>query len=605
MHCIPSTTAPRRRLTGLYAQAARLGLALTLALGPISPAPAQQTEAPIGVVVQIEGIDSRLEKNVRAYLSIEQQKQNPLLGPDQLRRLHRKADAEIAAALQPYGYYRPVIDASLNQQGDDDWVATYRIEPGAPIPLEVFEFSLSSEMAADPEFEALVEARLPRSGSAFSHLDYQDFKASLSRLADERGYFEAEFTRHRVEVDLDAYVVRVYLDYAGGPRYRFGELLLSQDVLDDDLAQRFVPFQRGEPYLLDRLIELQQALNNSDYFQTVEVAPGAIDRETLEVPIEVSLAPRSRHRYDFGIGYGTDTGARASFGWRMPRVNERGHRFDTELQVSEIGHSLIANYRVPVLNPRTDQVVYRAGEIEENVEDSESLRREVGISLNHGRGKWRETLSLDFQREDFTVGDESDTSSLLIPGVAWSRTWGREFINVLDGLRFDIGLRGASTDLGSDTSFVQLRGSLKFITSLGPRDRVIMRGTLGSTETDDFDEIPSSLRFFAGGGNSVRGYSYQSLGPTDDDGEVIGGRHLLVGSVEYEHYFNDRWGVALFYDVGNAFDDIVDEIGDELESGVGFGMRWKSPIGPVRVDVANSISEDEDWRLHINIGPDL
>ncbi len=573
---------------------------LVLILTPSTPARAQ-----VAVAVEITGIDSTLENNVRAYLSIEQQKQNPLLGPDQLRRLHRKAEAEIAAALQPYGYYRPVIDSSLIMESEETWLASYRIEPGPQIQLESFNFSLSSEMGADPEFEALVESRLPRTGTAFSHLEYQDFKASLGRLADERGYFEAEFSQHRVEVDLDAYVVRVYLDYAGGPRYRFGELRLSQNVLDDDLAQRFVPFSRGEPYLLDRLIELQQALNNSDYFQTVEVAPGAIDRETLEVPIEVTLAPRARHRYDFGIGYGTDTGARASFGWRIPRVNERGHRFDTELQVSEIGHSLIANYRVPVLNPRTDQIVYRAGEIEENVEDSESLRREVGVSLNHGRGRWRETLSLDFQREDFTVGDESDTSSLLIPGVAWSRTWGREFINVLDGVRFDLGLRGANEGFASDTTFVQLRGSLKFITSLGPRDRVIMRGTLGVTETDAFDEIPSSLRFFAGGGNSVRGYAYQSLGPTDDDGDVIGGRHLLVGSAEYEHYFNDRWGVALFYDIGNAFDDIVEEIGDELERGVGFGLRWKSPIGPVRVDLANSISEDEDWRLHINIGPDL
>ncbi len=575
-------------------------VALALILGAAPPARAQ-----VEVTVVISGIDSTLENNVRAYLSIEQQKQNPLLGPDQLRRLHRKAEAEIAAALQPYGYYRPEIDASLTQEGEEAWLTSYRIEPGPPIPLELFEFSLSSEMAADPEFEALVETRLPRTGTAFSHLEYQAFKASLSRLADERGYFEAEFTRHRVEVDLETYVVRVFLDYAGGPRYRYGELRLSQDVLDEDLAKRFVPFNRGEPYLLDRLIELQQALNNSDYFQSVEVAPGALDRDAVEVPIEVTLTRRARHRYDFGIGYGTDTGARASFGWRIPRVNRRGHRFDTELQVSEIGHSLIANYRVPVLNPRTDQIVYRAGEIEQNVEDSESLRREVGVSLQHGRGKWRETLSLDFQREDFTVGDDSDTSSLLIPGVAWSRTWGREFINVLEGVRLDVGLRGASEDFASDTGFVQLRGSLKFITSLGPRDRVIMRGAFGSTETTAFDEIPSSLRFFAGGGSSVRGYAYQSLGPTDADGEVIGGRYLLVGSAEYEHYFNDRWGVALFYDVGNAFDDIVDEIGDELESGVGFGLRWKSPIGPVRVDVANSISEDEEWRLHINIGPDL
>ena len=172
---------------------------------------------------------------------------------------------------------------------------------------------------------------------------------------------------------------------------------------------------------------------------------------------------------------------------------------------------------------------------------------------------------------------------------------------MLDGVRLDLAIRGADESLVSDIDLIQYGGQLKFITSLGPRDRVIMRGAIGTIETDDFDLVPSSIRFYAGGASSVRGYAYQSLGPTDDDGDAIGARHLLVGSAEYEHYFNDRWGMALFIDAGNA----LDSFGDDLEQGAGFGMRWKSPVGPVRVDLANAISDDGDWRLHVNIGPDL
>jgi len=563
---------------------------------PLTAAFAQTT-----VKVEIKGVEEKLETNVRLFLSIEQQKEHPLLNPEQLRRLHRKADAEIASALQPYGYYRPVIEGKLQQEDGEDWRAIYRIDPGPPIPIEVFEFSLSTEMSEDPEFKALLENREWRKGDPFSHIQYDAFKSNLSRLANERGYFAAKYTRHRVEIDLDAYVARIYLDFDGGPRHRFGEVRIDQSVLDNDLLWRFVPFKRGDPYTLDRLLELQQALNNSDYFQSVEISPGDPVDGTTEVPIDVVLTPRKRHRYDLGVGYGTDTGARTKFGWKMPRVNRRGHRFDTELRLSEQGHSLLANYRVPVLNPRTDQIVYSIGEVEEEFESGTSTRRTVGVSLNHGRGKWRETLSLDYQREEFSIDDETDMSTLLIPGISWSRTWGRDFINVLDGVRFDIGLRGASESLVSDTGFTQLRGNVKFITSLSPRDRIIMRGGFGTTETDDFDDIPSSIRFYAGGSNSVRGYAYQSLGPTDDDGEAIGGRYLLQGSVEYEHYFNEKWGYALFYDIGNAIDDL----NDDLERGAGFGLRWKSPVGPVRVDLANSISDDEEWRLHINIGPDL
>jgi translocation and assembly module TamA len=553
------------------------------------------------VIVEIEGLEPTLETNVRLYLSIEQQKDNPLVSDGRLRRLHQKANKEINTALQPYGYYRPQIEASLIREDGDNWRAIYRIDPGPALPIGSFDFTISSEMGSDPEFLALLETQTLRPGSVFSHLEYERFKTALSRLASERGYFAAEFTRQRVEIDLDTYTARIYLDYDGGPRYRFGDLSISQDVIEDELLRRYSTFQRGDPYSLEQLLQFQQALNNSRYFQTVEISPGKVDAETREVGIQVNLSPRNRHVYKLGAGYGTDTDARASFGWEMPRINRKGHRLDTELKVSGIGYSVETDYIIPVLDPRTDRLVFSVSEVEEEFESDTSTRRILGVSLNHGRGQWRETLSLDYQREEYSLADEDENSTLLIPGVSWSRTWGRDFINVLDGVRFDIALAGGSESLVSDTDFSKLGASLKFITSLSPRDRIIMRGGIGSINTNEFNKIPPSLRFYAGGATSVRGYAYQSLGPENADGEAIGAENLLVGSAEYEHYFNDRWGMALFYDIGNA----VEDFSDDLESGAGFGLRWKSPIGPVRVDLASAISDDEDWRLHINIGPDL
>lgn len=209
---------------------------------------------------------------------------------------------------------------------------------------------------------------------------------------------------------------------------------------------------------------------------------------------------------------------------------------------------------------------------------------------------------MNYEQEDYVVADESGSSTLIIPGVNWNRIWGNNFIYAIDGLRFDIGLRGASDKLASDISFVQLQGGLKAISTLGSDDRIIARGNLGRTVTQDFDQLPTSLRFFTGGGTSVRGYGYQALGPVDDDGDVVGGKYLMVGSLELEHSLNGKWGVAVFYDAGNAADDLS----VKLERGAGFGFRWKSPVGPVRVDLASAISrEGQPWRLHINIGPDL
>jgi len=576
----------------------RYPLVLLLLLGTFI---STQSWAQPVVKVDIKGIDTELETNVRLFLSIEQQRAHPLMSDGRIRRLHQKANAEIAAALQPYGFYQPEITSTLTEQEAHSWLASYIIDTGPGIPITEFNLNVGGEAGEDPAFKELIGKIAMKPGDIFVHPVYESVKSKLSGLASERGYVQAGFTTTRVEIDLKAYGARVYLDFDSGPRYSFGEVSLDQDVLEPELLQRYIPFQRGDPFSLGQVIRLQQALNDSNYFEVAEVSPAQPLADSQEIPINVSLTPRKNHRYNFGLGYGTDTGARAKFGWKMPRVNRRGHRIDSEIEVSEIGYNLGANYRVPVLNPRTDQLVYSISKEREKTDSNDSTLSSVGISLNHNRGKWREVLTLSYEREAFEVADDSGDSDLLIPGVSWTRTWGQEFINVLDGLRFDIGVRGASASLASDTDFLQLRGSIKFITSLGSRNRLLVRGSFGTTETPDFDLLPSSLRFFAGGSQSVRGYGYEDLGPTNDNGDVVGGKHLLTGSIEFEHFFNDSWGAAVFLDAGNA----IDNLNDDLEQGAGFGFRWKSPVGPVRIDLANAISTDQSWRLHVSIGPDL
>ena len=554
------------------------------------------------VKIEITGISSEQEANVRLFLGIEQQKQHPLLSSGRLRRLHDKAIAEIKAALQPYGLYRPKITSSLTEVEADVWLASYKIDPGPGIPIAEFNLNVIGEMKTDPELQKMIDDYTLQTGTVFNHGQYEAFKSRLSGLAHDRGYAEAVYTQARVEIDLNVYQTRVYLDMNSGPRYRFGEVSIDQDVLDADFLQRYIPFEKGDPYSLRDLIRLQQALNDSDYFQIADVSPGKPLADSKEIPVTVVLTPRNRHRYDFGLGYGTDTGARAIFGWKMPRVNKLGHRIDSRLEISEIGYDARANYRVPVFNPRTDQLVYSIREEKEETDSNTSILSSLSVSLNHNRAKWREVLSLSYEEEEFEVASDNGDSTLLIPGISWTRTWGKEFINAVDGVRFSIAVRGANDKFISDTTFVQSIGSIKFISSINKRSRFLLRGSLGTTDTHDFDQLPSSIRFFTGGTNSVRGYRYEELGPVNENGDVVGGQHLVVGSIEFEHYFDDYWGAAVFLDAGNAFDDFD----EDLEQGAGFGMRWKSPVGPVRIDLANAIStDDQDWRIHISIGPDL
>lgn len=562
----------------------------------------QSAQALLNINVEIRGISSELTDNVRLYLSIEQQKNHALINEGRLRRLHKKARQEIENALQPFGYYRPVIIAELSRTDSDQWQAIYTIDAGPPLPVAELTLKTNEAFKLDQEFQALLQNLPLREGEVFNHVKYESIKTTLARIAAERGYFNARLIDHRVEVDLASYSARIFLNFDSGNRFNFGEVMMDQNLLDPDLLKRYIPFKPGEPYTLGQLINLQQALNDSDYFSRVEVSPGQPRIDTNEIPISVILEPRKQNRYVLGFGYGTDTGARGRFGWEIPRYNEHGHRINSEARITEIGYSLSVKYRVPVLNPRTDQILYSAGVVNEKTDTSDSTVKTFGSSLNRSRGQWREAIALNYQQEKFAVADDRGESTLVIPSINWSRNWGQGFIYTIDGLRFDIGLRGASQDLLSDTDFFQLEGGIKAITGLGRNKRLIGRGRLGSTWTDEFNQLPSSVRFFAGGAQSVRGYAYQTLGPVDEDGDVTGARHLMVGSIEYEQYFNNNWGFALFYDAGNA----LDEFNEKLERGAGFGLRWKSPIGPVRIDLASAVSRNSNsWRLHINIGPDL
>ena len=166
-------------------------------------------------------------------------------------------------------------------------------------------------------------------------------------------------------------------------------------------------------------------------------------------------------------------------------------------------------------------------------------------------------------------------------------------------------LRGGVEGAGSDASFAQAHASARWYRGLGERSRLIARGELGHTFTDALIDMPPSLRFFAGGDRSIRGYAWREVGPripgSDGKQYALGAKNVATGSIEFEQYFNDSWGAAVFVDSGSAFDGTPD-----WHTGVGVGVRWRSPVGPLRVDIARGLNDpDSGFQLYLNIGADL
>jgi translocation and assembly module TamA len=554
------------------------------------------------VRVEVEGLDKEVRNNTLALLGIAREQENTGLSADRIRLLHRKAEAEIRASLEPFGYYRPVVNASLANDGAS-WTARYAVEPGPPMLINSLELAVTGEGASDPSFIAF-RAKPPLSaGGALVHARYEDAKRQLSRLAAARGYFDARLTRSEIRVDVERYPSEVFLDFDTGPRYRFGpvEVQVTGD-LNADWLSRYAEFEKGEPFDAEKITDLQKALLGTDYFSTVDIRPAPARASDGQVPIEVLLVQRKRDQYTAGLGYGTDTGVRGTLGWERRFIGERGQKFNSELEVSEILTGLSAQYTIPVFRPVTDKVALTANASHDHPETSDSRTVKTGASLTRGFGDWLLTGSLVLQRERFEVADDSGDTKLLMPGASALYVRADDRIIARRGYRVQLDLRGASDSVVSDLTFVQGRIQGKGILGLGESGRLITRAEAGATNTDDFDELPATLRFYAGGDNSVRGYAYESIGPVNASGEVTGGKYLLTASIEYEHHLYKKWSGVTFYDAGNAF---LGEY-EPLKSGVGVGVRWRSPVGNIRLDIANAVSEpDRPWRIHFTLGPDF
>jgi translocation and assembly module TamA len=316
----------------------------------------------------------------------------------------------------------------------------------------------------------------------------------------------------------------------------------------------------------------------------------------------VVLTGAARRQQTYGIGFSTDTGPRVRFSRTNRRFNEQGHQFSVTAQLSPVISEITSNYRLPYGDPRKEWINFDAGVKHEVTDAATSSSLELGARrLVQRPHDWTRTQMLNYQVEDFDISAQRGRSRLLMPGIEWTRLRADNQIRPRNGSKLDLSARFAADALASDTSFVQLTLHGKWIWSFEHGGRVLIRGDLGTTSERELAELPPSVRFFAGGDNSVRGYDYKALGPVDTTGQVIGGESLAVASFEYEHPLVARWSIAAFIDSGNAFSGSK----FEAKTGAGLGGRWQSPLGPIRVDVARALDDARGWRLHISLGPDL
>lgn len=346
---------------------------------------------------------------------------------------------------------------------------------------------------------------------------------------------------------------------------------------------------------------------------------GAVDSNSTNgdatVPIVVQVAPAPRNVYTAGVSVGTDSGFGVRGGVKRRWVNRRGHKANAEFELSQRLSAAALNYEIFSTDDNLRSFNIGATHRREVTESTESETTSVFAMENRLWHGWWRDLGLRALYGDFEVAKQRSNSTLMFAEGRLTRRRANDDLFPTRGYSVTLEARAGSEALLSDTDFAQLRGEVRYIHPLGDRQRLYLRGILGSTWVDDFDALPPSLRFFAGGDRTIRGYGYQAVGPevnvcgfeTDRPDRcedfVIGGKHIAVVSAEYERDIARDWSLAGFVDTGNAFNE---SSAFKTRTGVGVGVRWRSPVGLVRLDIGHGLDDAKNAiELHIVIGPDL
>lgn len=571
-------------------------LALCLALLP----PAAGAQQPLRVELDApDSVRPLLERHLRILNRSDQLL--PDARADRLA-LARRTRSEVADLLATEGYFSPEV--RLDREDGDDWKLT--VVPGTPAKVTAVAVEFEGALGGDGAALAARRAELRAAwalaaGQVFRQSAWDDAKRRLLDGVASRDYAAARIAESRAEVDPESASVRLAVTVDSGPPFFLGPIEVSGlKNLPPDLVERFSRLEAGRPFSQDQLLALQGTLQNVPQFASVVVDVERDPALAAAVPVRVQVTEARPRQLGFGAGYSSNTGFRGEISWRDVNLFGRAWELASALRVEQLRQSLFADVFLPPTGGAHRDSIGAAAE-HSTVEGLALTTQAVGVARTNSRsitgGTIDTRLALRLQQEERKPdGGDATRRKALTLNWAWTRRAVDDALDPRRGDVFQLEIGGGSRALLSDRNFVRLYGRYVRYLPMATRDVLILRAEGGATLTKSRDGVPQDFLFRTGGTQTVRGYAYQSLGVREADA-TVGGRYLATASAEYVHWFGPRWGAAAFVDMGDAADDRAIF---ELKKGYGAGARWKSPAGPIALDLAWGQAERR-LRLHFGI----
>lgn len=593
-----------RRQTGSIPLRRWTVVVASVLLSLLAPAPSHAAAEPVKVLVS--GIPKgEMLDNVHAALSMpEGMISAGKVNLPWLERFAHNAPDRVRKAMEPFGYYNPQVNAGVEQSGGD-YLLKIDIHPGPPVIVTRVDISISGAGSGERALAELISSFPLKRGDVLRQDRYESAKGQLKSRAAELGYLAADFPSHKILLSIERSEASIELAFETGQQYFFGEITFEgEGAYPETFLRRYLSFETGQVFSYSKIGATHLNFINSDRFQNVTITARKEDALDFRVPVLVRLEPSLPKRFRIGAGYGTDTGPRVALHYKDLNVFKKGHELDSEIDISQRLKGIAAGYTIPGRKIDSSRGV-QFKLLREDVTSYKTSLASVEFDRVQGFGRGMVgTAFLRFQREDSTIGTEKVNARLVLPGFRFVQQRYDNLVRPTRGFRYGIEVLGTEHFLGSDTGFAQIVSEGHLLVPMPLRLSLLTRATAGATfERGSFNNLPATLRFFAGGDRSVRGYSYQSLGPKDSAGNVVGGKDLLVGSLEVERAILQDWGLAVFYDAGNAFDSLTDLT---LFQGAGLGIRYYTKVGAIRLDVARQVAvPNPRFHIHFNFGLEL
>ncbi len=562
---------------------------------------AERISSPVFLTYSVVSDDEKIVDNIEAHLH----------GLVEIKRyaFHRsvkKIENAVLEAVQVYGYYHPQIKITLDDPQDlQNPLVHVEVKCGDPVIIENLDVDYGIDDEVLEEIRQKEKADKVLSGEVFNHVNYENFKSDVLSTLLSRGYIKAKIAVNEVYIYKEENRADIKIAISPGKRHRISSITYSGFEESHNEARKLNHIKEGDFYDTQRIAELSQDLYQSGYFQMADVNIDDKTDSDDSVPMTINLARRPNTILDVGIGFSTDEGPRFQFTEKNPWINDYGHNFNSTGKISAKNTFVRGNYVIPRENPIND--FYQISPRYEHKDNNDTLYDSFVISghyITRIHGAWDKDIFLEYGYDDFVQGDNKGWSSLLMPGVTLSRTHIQKSADPAWGYRVSATVKASLEEIISRERIIYTDVVLKALMSPTVDSRLLLRFEQGAIFFGSMNIIPPRLRFFSGGDNTIRGYGFEQIAPKDSTGRLQGGRFMTVGSAELQLPVMESMRLATFVDMGLVTNDYAKD--RDIKVGTGLGIRYISPVGPIRLDLGVGIKEKHiPVRIHFGIGPGL